>query len=165
MVDYSWYKYQLRLVKDLESNPVYAKLEDKYDTSVYLVNSQESLIELMVKATKRWYESHFLPHIDWFFEGSYEEYFEKNMGMTVEFFNEFSMKVNVAASHNNKIIEMGKGMPQAYAVEQEGIKHAELYESVANGNTDFNAGELMAQLMDATFNDKPMFSLERFDTI
>lgn len=162
MVDYSWYKFQRSTLNYLTTEPMYVKLHDKYDDSIHLIDSQESLVEVMIEATKSWYTNHFLPHPDWFFQGSFEEYFEKNMGMRFEFFEEFASKVDSSISFNNDIISRGKGMKRAYAQEQEFIKKAELFKSVANGDRNFVAGELLACLCESTYNDREMFVIERF---
>ena len=167
MSDYIWSKYHVRnVLKYLESGPMYVKTHEKYGDRVFLVQNEEDLVNTMLKLLSNWNDCEWVPQVDWYFDGTYEEFFLKEMGFNHVWFEEhIGNRTSHVNHHMQKVAESGKRMKSNYNDNVAGLEEARLIEDILTNGLAKRAGQLYNLLSELRWNDRLMFELCEFDKI
>lgn len=163
---HDWSNRMRNVLSTLSDTPRYVETTGKYDTCIYLITSEQDLIDVMVRCVKRWKGASILSSESWFFDGTYDEYFKARMKMTQPQFDSIMAAAGQESTDNHfltKLAEMAESLPRIYLEEMESLHIAKFYTEVANDNLGNRAGSLYNALTKELWNNSPMFSLNRFD--
>lgn len=165
-LQYEWGKRFSKTVMRLEEESMFVHIREKYGESFHLITTEQDLVDVMVYYTKQWFDSHWLPREDWYFTGTYEEYFFKKMGLSLQDYDRvLQMCAGMTIEAIEQLKEKGGKMRNRYLSEQEGLDTAKFYRDVIDNGLGKRAGMLYNCLSEQTYNDSKMFSLECFNSI
>ena len=162
---YPWPKFLRKQIEDLSTTPMFVKTYEKHSERVILVTSEESLVDTMLDLAKCWLELGFISSSEDFADlGTFEEYFERNMQVSYEWFTEHFGKME---SHKNRhlreFIEMARLTKKWYDDEVIARDDSAVVEDIINNGLDNRAAELYTFLVMMRYNDHKMFELVAFD--
>lgn len=116
--------------------PKYVKVYGKHYDSIYLVMDATQYTELAMKVAEQWYRDGEFGERDWYFEGTYDEFFFEKMG-----FNELWYKANIEPMSDDcnehiKAIKMAAAkMPNRYKEEQQALRDLTVLENYFDKKT------------------------------
>lgn len=164
MSDYKWSKLQQRMIDKLSIIPHCVKTRTKHEDGVYLINSEEDLVELLIKKTIEWTKYGYLPSEDWYSTDSFPDYFQEKMNLSIE---EYTAIIKVNPDTNNqhilKLKNAAKDIKNQYSIEQEELESVIFFKEVLDGNLGNRAGKLLSILSQQSWNHVPMFEVSSFD--
>lgn len=165
MTDYRWNKWQQRMIDSLsDSTPRYVKTHTKHEDGVYLIKSEEDLVELLIEKVKEWSKYGYLPNEEWYSPEEFPDYFQEKMGLSLE---EYAAIVKINPSTSNQhilnLINSGIEIKRQYYREQEELEDAAFFKEVIDGNLGNRAGKLLSVLSQHSWNHVPMFEFTSFD--
>lgn len=167
MSDYIWSNYQRRnILKPLESGPMFVKTREKYGDRIFLIGSEEDLVNTMLTLLAEWNNCGWLPKTEWYFDGTYDAYFFKEMGFNHVWFEEhIGNKTDHTNHYMKKVAECGKGMKSNYDDNIKLLSEAKFYQDILTNGLANRAGQLYNLMAMLYWNEIPMFTLSEFDTI
>lgn len=160
---YRWTKGQMRTLKYLEDEYMYVITQEKHGSRIFLVDSEDALVETMFTLLMDWNDSEWVSQLDWYFTGTYEEFFFKEMGFNTEWYKEHLRSLKSPNHHMQKLIDSAESVEKRYNEHREGIEDATLIEDILTNGLEDREWKLYNLLDGLTYNDRKMFDLCRFN--
>lgn len=164
MSNYIWSKYQIRnILKYLESSPMCVRTYEEYGNRIFLIQNEEDLVNVMLTLLSEWNDCEWVPQIDWYFNGTYEEYFFEEMGFNPIWFDTHLKSIKSPNHYMQKLIDNANNLKRCYEDQRKGLADAEFVADILENGLADRAGKLYNLLDELTYNDKKMFDLRKFD--
>lgn len=147
--------------------PKYVKTIEHHSNGIYLVQSKEELIELMLSTMTRWYEDDEFGEQKWYTFESFEAFFADRMGgMSLEVFNTHILPLTDHNGYIRSLKESGSEMKRRYDETLSYLADLKFMERLVNGERPSGfANRLYAILSDSEYDGKPRFVVDNFDSI
>lgn len=166
VLKYDWAKRFAPRVVKLEEEAMFVHIREKHGDEFHIIKSEQDLVDVMLHYTQRWVNNHWLPREDWYFSGTYDEYFLKEMGITPP---ECQRVINMCEGMPIEAIaqmkEKAEKIKRAYFHEQDGLATAKFYRDVIDNGIGKQAGVLYNNLTQQTYNGIQMFNLQSFSKL
>ena len=137
----------------------------KYDSSVYLIDSRESLYEVALYELKIRADSGYYGSEDDYFSGTYEEYVQKNLGMSVA---EADQLLVVQEPKVRELIELKNRygrMMRAYRDEQVEKETVRNIHRALDTEQSVNPLYVVQLLLDRSHGEYEKFEIRAFNTV
>lgn len=143
--------------------PKYASIRDKISTEIILLNSLTDF-RMVVNATVRnWYNQGVFGEEAWYTFASYEDFFEKHMGMSVEAFDTCILPLPEKNATIKELKEKALWMPRKFQENNFVLKDIKTVRKFIEGGA-VTPGSLYGIISEMEFDHEPRFEVKNFDT-
>ena len=165
--EHNWSKRMKQILPTLADEPWYVKTHGEYDNEVYLIKSEQDLIDTMLMCAKYWYDSGQIFRLDYCdVDRTYEEFFEREIGMSRLDYDRL-MALDIKSKDIESIKKRASSLKEDWDYEVGIITKAKFFDEILLDREKLanRAGTLYNLLNNMEYNHCPMFSFGKFNEI
>jgi hypothetical protein len=143
--------------------PCYVYSKDRYGESVFLIQSREDLIAVAFGELKHGHELSHFGREDWFFSGTYEEFVQQEIGLSVEDADRLLMGPEPTVHELKQLKARYTGLKRQFLEEGESIRTLKTVHAILNGEVEPLAA--IDVLLNRNWTDTRSFEIRQFNEI